>query len=93
MIRQNQDVILRTGGNEWHARYTKDRDRNNGGLTGGWKHFALDNHLEEFDVCVFTPAGKNDSHLWIMDVCIFRVVEEITPLDKVGSVAKRGRSN
>ncbi|KAI4336932.1 hypothetical protein L6164_015402 [Bauhinia variegata] len=81
---QNQDVILRVGKSEWIARYSYGHSRGTGGFSRGWKHFALDNNLEEFDVCVFKPAGKMNNAL-ILDVSIFRAVEE-----NVNSGAKKG---
>ncbi|KAI9113204.1 hypothetical protein K1719_015729 [Acacia pycnantha] len=84
----SEDVILRMGGNEWRAKYSFEHGRRTGGLTGGWKQFAVDNNLEEFDVCVFELIGQ--SKPLIMDVTIFRVVEEVTPLGKVNPVGKRG---
>lgn len=71
------------GGREWNAKYSFEPGRRTGGLTGGWKQFALDNNLEEFDVCVFELVGKDKPVK--MDVTIFRVIEECTPLVKVGS--------
>ncbi|XP_050899629.1 B3 domain-containing protein Os02g0598200 isoform X4 [Lathyrus oleraceus] len=83
----SQDVILRIGKSEWLGKYLYHKSRNNGGLAGGWKYFALENNLEEFDVCVFKPAGYMDKTL-ILDVTIFRVVEEVTPLTAVNSPGK-----
>ncbi|CAJ1972637.1 unnamed protein product [Sphenostylis stenocarpa] len=85
----SQDVILRMGKGEWIARYSYHNIRHTGGLTGGWKHFALDNNLEEFDVCVFKPAGQMNDTL-VIDMTIFRVVQEIVPLSAVSSTGKRG---
>nr|ACJ86285.1 unknown [Medicago truncatula] len=84
----SQDVILRMGKNEWLGKYCYHNIRNNGGLTGGWKYFALDNNLEEFDVCLFKPAGHLHDIL-ILEMSIFRVVEEITPLTAVHSPGKK----
>lgn len=75
---------------EWPAKYSFEHGRRTGGLTGGWKHFAVDNNLEEFDVCVFKLADQTNKP-FIMDVQIFRVIGEFTPLDKVNSGGKRGR--
>ncbi|XP_057974032.1 B3 domain-containing protein REM16-like [Malania oleifera] len=74
---QSQDVILRHKENIWHAKYYA-RGRN-AGLTGGWKHFAVENNLEEFDVCVF-ELGDQLHNTVVLDVGIFRVVEEMVPL-------------
>ncbi|CAI8584223.1 unnamed protein product [Vicia faba] len=84
----SQDVILRMGKSEWLGKYRYHNIRNNGGLTGGWKYFALENNLEEFDVCLFKPAGYMDKTL-ILEITIFRVVEEITPLTAVNSPQKK----
>lgn len=88
----SQDVLLRMGKGEWIARYSYHAIRHTGGLTGGWKHFALDNNLEEFDVCVFKPASKENDTL-VIDMTIFRVVEEIVPLTAVSpaGTGRRGR--
>ncbi|KAJ6730037.1 B3 DOMAIN-CONTAINING PROTEIN [Salix viminalis] len=74
-IKGNQDVILRFKDRAWHTRffYHKSRD-NNGGLSAGWKKFALDNKLHEFDVCVFEPLDLVNCPI-ILNVNIFRVVE------------------
>lgn len=81
---ENQDVFLRFGGREWRTRFNYNRPRKSAGLTSGWNHFAVDNNLEEFDVCVFEPGSPvNDS--FCLDVKIFRVVEEITPLTALPS--------
>lgn len=84
----SQDVILRMGQGEWTARYSYHTIRGTGGLSGGWKHFSLDNNLEEFDVCVFNPAGKMNDSL-VIDVAIFRVVPEIVPLTAISPAPKR----
>lgn len=76
------------GNGEWLARYSYHAIRHTGGLSGGWKYFTLDNNLEEFDVCVFKPAGHLNNAL-MLDVSVFRVVEEITPLTAVKSPVKR----
>ncbi|XP_058731659.1 B3 domain-containing protein REM16-like isoform X2 [Vicia villosa] len=87
----SQEVILRMGESEWLGKYFYYNIRNSGGLTGGWKYFALENNLEEFDVCLFKPAGYMDKTL-ILDITIFRVVEEITPLTAVNSPGKKRSS-
>ncbi|XP_058727665.1 uncharacterized protein LOC131599270 [Vicia villosa] len=84
----SQDVILRMGKREWLGKYLYHNIRSNGGITGGWKHFALENNLEEFDVCLFKPAGHMGKTL-ILEMTIFRVVEEITPLTAVNSPGKK----
>ncbi|XP_027368166.1 B3 domain-containing protein REM16 [Abrus precatorius] len=87
----SQELILRMGMGEWLAKFTVHNCRNSGGLTRGWKQFALDNNLEEFDVCVFEPAGHMNNVL-VLDVTIFRVVEEIVPVTAAtSSGGKKGR--
>lgn len=49
-----------------------------GGLSTGWKKFALENFLEEFDVLVFKLVSKKDE-VAVLDVDIFRVVSNIVP--------------
>ncbi|CAL0329947.1 unnamed protein product [Lupinus luteus] len=61
-----------------------------GELTLGQRKFALDNNLEEFDVCVFRPMGKVYG-TWLIDVKIFRVVKDITPRTIPKPPSKRGR--
>ncbi|KAJ7966673.1 B3 domain-containing protein [Quillaja saponaria] len=90
MSPQNQGLILRIGEEEWCTRYTYDRYRRCGGFTGGWRYFAIDNNLEEFDVCVFKPACQMNNSM-VLDVSIFRVVEEVTRLLPVVSGKQRGR--
>ncbi|CAL0332684.1 unnamed protein product [Lupinus luteus] len=87
---RSQNVILRVGPTEWRAKYSLHNIRNTGALTGGWTYFAVDNNLEEYDVCVFEPTGQINDTL-ILDVRIFRVVEEITPLSMAGTPGKGGR--
>lgn len=81
---ENQDLFLRYGEKEWRTRFNYNRLRKCSGLASGWNHFAVDNNLEEFDVCVFEP-GSPVNNSFCLDVKIFRVVEEITPLTAVGS--------
>ncbi|GMG99560.1 hypothetical protein Nepgr_001400 [Nepenthes gracilis] len=49
------------------------------GLNHGWKEFALDNFLEEHDVCLFKLASQKLEPM-ILDVSIFRAVSKVTPL-------------
>ncbi|MQL73334.1 hypothetical protein Taro_005679, partial [Colocasia esculenta] len=60
-------------GNSWTVnflRYEMDRCV----LTAGWRKFALDNHLEEDDACVFEFIKTDE-----VRVHIFRVVDKIAP--------------
>ncbi|CAK9178588.1 unnamed protein product [Ilex paraguariensis] len=86
---KTQDVTLRVRENTWHVRLYQ---RACGcGLTSGWKNFAIENFLEEFDVCLFNPAGETNNTI-VMDVSIFRVVEEVIPPTKVTSpTSRRGK--
>ncbi|KAF7827604.1 B3 domain-containing protein REM16-like [Senna tora] len=72
--RHSEDVILRMEQTEWLAKYNVERGGRAAGLSGGWRHFVLDNKLQEFDVCVFKPPGKISTPL-IIEVQIFRVNE------------------
>ncbi|KAJ6709825.1 BINDING PROTEIN putative-RELATED [Salix koriyanagi] len=76
-IKGNQDVILRFKDRAWHTRFFYRKSRDNGGLSAGWKKFALDNKLHEFDVCVFEPLDLVNCPI-ILNINIFRVVEEAT---------------
>ncbi|KAI9091359.1 hypothetical protein K1719_028170 [Acacia pycnantha] len=69
---QSEDVILCVGEIEWLAKFVFEPSRCTGGLTGGWKQFAMDNTLREFDVCVFTQANLGKKPL-TLDVKIFKV--------------------
>ncbi|XP_021896518.1 B3 domain-containing protein REM16-like isoform X1 [Carica papaya] len=79
---ENQDVILRTNGNMWYARFSCYKPRHSGGLLAGWKKFVLDNHLDEFDVCVFEPVRLGSNPI-VLDVRIFRVVQAAIPSSQV----------
>jgi hypothetical protein len=88
---ENQDIFLRCNNDTWRTRYNFYPSRRYGGITGGWKHFALDNNLEEFDVCLFKPAADTIEDTVVLDVSIFRVVQEITPPTLSTPARKRGR--
>ncbi|XP_058220950.1 B3 domain-containing protein REM16-like isoform X1 [Rhododendron vialii] len=92
LLHKNQDVILRVKEKEntWHANYYGTVG-NSGGLVGGWKDFAVENNLEESDVCLFELASGTHDGI-VMDVSIFRVVAEVSVLTLVSrSPSKRGR--
>ncbi|KAJ6685941.1 BINDING PROTEIN putative-RELATED [Salix purpurea] len=82
-IKGNQDVILCFKDRAWHTRFFYHKSRDNGGLSAGWKKFALDNKLHEFDVCVFEPLDLVNCPI-ILNVNIFRVVEEATNYLTIG---------
>ncbi|KAJ9166162.1 hypothetical protein P3X46_020948 [Hevea brasiliensis] len=72
---EKQDVILRTKENTWHTKFYYQKSKNSGGLSSGWKSFALANDLQEFDVCVFEPGSPVNDAI-VLDVNIFRVFPE-----------------
>ncbi|GKV53430.1 hypothetical protein SLEP1_g59957 [Rubroshorea leprosula] len=41
-------------------------------MRSGWKPFAADNRIKEFDACLFEPAGRNHLGIPIIDVVIER---------------------
>ncbi|KMT08665.1 hypothetical protein BVRB_6g139410 [Beta vulgaris subsp. vulgaris] len=77
-----QEVILRIQDKTWVVSFCATNNHGHGGFEGGWKKFALDNFLEEFDVCLFVPGGQENKS-FVLDVNIFRVVNELTPLSPV----------
>lgn len=79
---ENQDVILRLNEKTWITRFQFCKPRCSGGLSGGWKNFAVDNHLDEFDVCVFSPDNPGTKPM-VLNVSIFRVVNAAVPLTQV----------
>ena len=82
-IKGNQDAILRFKDRAWHTKFFYHKSRNNGGLAAGWKKFALDNKLHEFDVRVFEPLDLVNCPI-ILNVNIFRVVVEATNYLTIG---------
>uniref|UniRef100_A0A6N2N9U6 TF-B3 domain-containing protein n=1 Tax=Salix viminalis TaxID=40686 RepID=A0A6N2N9U6_SALVM len=66
-------VILRVKENTWNTNFLYDKYRNSEGLSSGWKSFALDNNLQEFDVCLFEPSGTMNNSI-VLYVHIFRVL-------------------
>ncbi|KAL5704503.1 hypothetical protein ACHQM5_022923 [Ranunculus cassubicifolius] len=57
----------------------------NGGISGGWAGFVMDNNLEEGDVCVFEilnirEENPNSDYVVDMNVSIHRVVDEVIPV-------------
>lgn len=79
---ENQDVILRLNEKTWITRFQFCKPRCSGGLSGGWKNFAVDNNLDEFDVCVFNPDTPGTKPM-VLNVSIFRVVNAVVPLTQV----------
>ncbi|KDP38418.1 hypothetical protein JCGZ_04343 [Jatropha curcas] len=72
---EKQDVILRVKENTWNTKFYYQRSKNSGGLSSGWKNFAIANDLNEFDVLVFEPASPVNDAI-VLDVNIFRVLHE-----------------
>lgn len=72
---EKQDVILRMKDNIWKTKFYYQKSKNSGGLSSGWKGFAMANELQEFDVCVFEPANRVNNTI-VLDVNIFRVLHE-----------------
>ncbi|KAH9615782.1 hypothetical protein KSS87_015158 [Heliosperma pusillum] len=78
---RHKEVVLRVGEKTWVTMFHYYGQRgHSGGLATGWKNFAIQNNLEDSDVCVFKPATNKDDATLVLDVEIFRVVQEITPL-------------
>uniref|UniRef100_A0A7C9D1Z6 TF-B3 domain-containing protein n=1 Tax=Opuntia streptacantha TaxID=393608 RepID=A0A7C9D1Z6_OPUST len=76
VFRKGEEVILQVEERTWACKFCSCR--NHGGFQGGWKRFACENFLEEFDVCLFVPAGQKNG-MYVLDVTIFRVVQEVIP--------------
>ncbi|XP_057949840.1 B3 domain-containing protein REM16-like [Malania oleifera] len=72
-----QQVILHHNESTWPTKYFAYESY--AGLAGGWRHFAVENNLEEFDVCLF-ELGSQLKDAVVLHVRIFRVVEEVVPL-------------
>jgi hypothetical protein len=73
-----QVTLLGPANKEWVVQYIGDRGR--AGLSGGWKHFAIDNNLEEGDVCIFELVNKNK---YTFKVYIFRVIKNCIPCKRM----------
>ncbi|XP_011017261.1 PREDICTED: B3 domain-containing protein REM16-like [Populus euphratica] len=70
---EKKDVILRMKENTWNTKFLYCKSKNSGGLSSGWRNFALDNKLQEFDVCLFEPSSAVNNSI-VFDVNIFRVL-------------------
>ena len=73
-----QVTLLGPTNKEWQVQYLGDRLH--AGLSGGWRYFALDNNIEEGDVCVFELV---DTIKYRFKVHIFRVVQKCTPFKRM----------
>ncbi|CAO2830560.1 unnamed protein product [Amaranthus hypochondriacus] len=74
LMKKGQEVVLKVKEKTWVCIFCLSPS--NVGLQTGWKRFALDNELEEFDACVFVPAEWKNGRL-VFDVSIFRVRLEV----------------
>lgn len=84
LSRRNQSLILRIKDKTWDTRYNYTA-RNCGGISAGWRKFALDNCLLESDVCLFSPGGIiNDAT--VLDVTIFRTEDSVMPAVPMASL-------
>ncbi|KAI5598265.1 hypothetical protein BDE02_02G119800 [Populus trichocarpa] len=70
---EKKDVILRMKENTRNTKFLYCKSKNSGGLSSGWRNFALDNKLQEFDVCLFEPSSAVNNSI-VFDVSIFRVL-------------------
>ncbi|KAL5780374.1 hypothetical protein ACOSQ2_011111 [Xanthoceras sorbifolium] len=82
LMGESQDLILRCNEKTWNTKFLFWKPRSCGGISGGWKNFALDNNLDEFDVCVFIPERLEVKPI-VLNVSIFKVVNEVAPLTQV----------
>lgn len=67
-------MILRIKENTWNTKFLYCESKNSGGLSSGLRNFALDNKLQEFDVCLFEPSSAVNNSI-VPDVNIFRVLQ------------------
>ncbi|GLJ29381.1 hypothetical protein SUGI_0579320 [Cryptomeria japonica] len=81
-------TLLGPRGKKWRVQYLGDRS--NPGLSGGWKGFAIDNNLEEGDVCVFELEDKKN---FTLKVHIYRVVEDCIPPKKVEGTKRKNEES
>ncbi|XVE55965.1 hypothetical protein DITRI_Ditri03aG0199500 [Diplodiscus trichospermus] len=59
---ETKELILYSEGKDWLIGFYFNKANKTGELVG-WKRFAIANNLKEFDVCVFTPAGRSEDVL------------------------------
>ncbi|KAK9740585.1 hypothetical protein RND81_03G046200 [Saponaria officinalis] len=70
---KKQVIYLKIGDKKWQTKIIFS-SKGRGGISFGWKQFALDNRLEELDVLVFKPANLTDEPVQL-DVSIFRIAK------------------
>jgi hypothetical protein len=84
---KSQQIMLCIGERMWYVTF---QHRVYGGLlTGGWKKFATENFLEEFDVCLFDVVTGTNNAGAVLDVNIFRVVEDVVAPSQVSASSSR----
>ncbi|XVF74137.1 hypothetical protein PTKIN_Ptkin13bG0036000 [Pterospermum kingtungense] len=82
LSKENEDVILCINERTWTTRFNYHKNRDCGGLCGGWRKFVNDNNLEQHDACVFEPVNAGEKPI-ILDVSIFRFLDSAVPLTQV----------
>ncbi|KAL2924694.1 B3 domain-containing protein REM16 [Bienertia sinuspersici] len=83
--RQHQKIVLHVGDKSWQTMFYYNQKRRVGGLGAGWKKFALENSLKEYDALLFKFTKRNDDTSIVFDVGIFRATPKILPPLIVGS--------
>ncbi|CAL1396193.1 unnamed protein product [Linum trigynum] len=68
-------VVLKMKDKTWTTKFTYQQSRKSGGLSAGWKSFAAENNLDEFDVCVFEPDAPFYTSI-SLNVKIVRVIQD-----------------
>uniref|UniRef100_A0A803KNC1 TF-B3 domain-containing protein n=2 Tax=Chenopodium quinoa TaxID=63459 RepID=A0A803KNC1_CHEQI len=79
LTRKHQDMKLRANGKNWTVRFNAEPRYGGGVFISGWSNFAVDNLLQEFDVCLFKLVSQKDEPV-IFDVSIYRAVPEAAHL-------------
>ncbi|CAI0465428.1 unnamed protein product [Linum tenue] len=68
-------VVLKMKDKTWTTKFNYQQSRKSGGLSAGWKSFAAENNLDEFDVCVFEPDAPFYTSI-SLNVKIVRVIQD-----------------
>lgn len=72
MPHESREVTLcNKAGHSWPVKWLFKTTTNSSGFSGGWRGFALDNRLEESDVCVFEMV---DEKYFVILVHLFRAI-------------------
>uniref|UniRef100_A0A803L4T5 TF-B3 domain-containing protein n=2 Tax=Chenopodium quinoa TaxID=63459 RepID=A0A803L4T5_CHEQI len=79
LTRKHQDMELRANGKKWIVRFNAEPRYGGGVFISGWSTFAVDNLLQESDVCLFKLVSQKDEPV-IFDVSIYRAVPEAAHL-------------